>query len=187
MRELPFITILFTAILSLVGNSLAGPSPADSLFSILPQDGEIAGWLRDGEPVLCLDEACLAQYLNGAAPYYLERGMAAVLFQYYQHRESGGEIKVEAYRMAGASSAQALFLDLVKSRPRGGELEGMEAIGEDRRMEQALMGVHLLEFHQGYYFVRMEAAGKGPPIKESLLRFGMFASVVIRGSVLQGQ
>lgn len=113
--------------------------------------------------------------------------MTAVLFQYYQHQESGGEIKVEAYRMAGASSAQALFLDLVKSRPPGRDLEGMKAIGEDRRMEQALMGVHLLEFHQGYYFVRMEAAGKGMLIKESLLRFGMLASDLIRGSVLQGR
>jgi hypothetical protein len=57
------------------GQAVAAPDP---LLSLIPRDGEVEGFVRDGAPILCYDEESLAERIDGAAPFYLERGAVAV-------------------------------------------------------------------------------------------------------------
>jgi hypothetical protein len=147
------------------------PSIADSLLSTIPKDGEIPGWARDGAPALCFDESSLSEYIDGAAPYYLERGAVAVLFQYYQGPTTGEDVRIEIYRMRDDTSACGLFGDIVKDRPASDHQETRE-IGQGRHLDQALLGVYLLEFHEGPFFVRVDGKGKGLGAKRAVVEFG---------------
>ena len=66
----------------------------DALF---PESGEIGGWVRDGELYVATDEASLAGFINGAAPFYVEHGAVEVGFQDYV--KEGVYLTLELYRM----------------------------------------------------------------------------------------
>jgi hypothetical protein len=159
---------------------LGRAAPADPLLALLPQNEAVQGWVRDGTSILCFDEETLAEHIDGAAPFYLERGAVAVLFQYYRNPRSAQELKVEIYQMKNASVARDLFAEIGKGKPSA-EDPATKGLGEGRRLEQALLGVYLLEFHQGSFFVRMEAQGEGLPAKAALLRFAALLSSSIQG------
>ncbi len=170
------ILVLLTVIL---GAAEAREVPAaDPLLSLIPKDGEIEGVARDGKPVLCYDEESLSAYIDGAAPFYLERGTVAVLFQYYRGQTSDEELKVELYRMKDSSAARHLFEEIERGRPASDD-PGLKGLGEGRHLEQALQGVYLLEFYAGPFFIRMEAQWRGSQAKETLLHCGsfLFASI----------
>jgi len=156
------------------------PSIADSLLSATPKDGEMPGWARDGAPALCFDESSLSEYIDGAAPYYLERGAVAVLFQYYVGPTAGEDVRIEIYRMRDDTSARGLFGDIVKDRPASEQDETRE-IGQGRHLDQALLGVYLLEFHEGPFFVRVDGKGEGLQAKRAVIEFGGRISRSLRG------
>lgn len=172
------LSILVFLIATLGGAEARQANSADSLLSLIPRDGEVKGFVRDGKPALCYNEESLSQYIDGAAPFYLERGAIAVLFQYYRGQASDEELKIEIYQMKHATAAHHLFNEIERGRPASDE-PGMKGLGEGRHLEQALQGVYLLEFYGGPFFVRMEARGKGSQAKETLLHFGsfLFASI----------
>jgi hypothetical protein len=155
------------------------PSIADSLLSATPKDGEMPGWARDGAPALCFDESSLSEYIDGAAPYYLERGAVAVLFQYYVGPTAGEDVRIEIYRMRGDTSARGLFGDIVKDRPASEQDETQE-IGQGRHLDQALLGVYLLEFYEGPFFVRVDGKGEGLQAKRAVIEFGGRISRALR-------
>jgi len=160
------------AILAIAAEASPDLSPADALLSLIPKDGEIEGWVRDGTPALCYDEATLSEYIDGAAPYYLERGAVAVLFQYYLRPATRGEIKVEIYQMRQNDSARLLFQEIEKGKSPS-EGRELEELGEGRHLEQALLGVWILEFHQGPFFIRVEGREEGNQAREAVLAFGL--------------
>jgi len=170
------ILVLLTVVLGAA--EARQPPAADPLLSLIPKDGEIKGFVRDGKPVLCYDEESLSEYIDGAAPFYLERGTVAVLFQYYRGQTSDEELKIELYRVKDPFAARHLFEEIERGRPASDD-PGLKGLGEGRHLEQALQGVYLLEFYAGPFFVRMEAKGRGSQAKETLLRCGsfLFASI----------
>ncbi|MDH7499128.1 MAG: hypothetical protein QHH30_01920 [candidate division NC10 bacterium] len=170
-----FLLTSSVAVMAFAAEACPDPSPADALLSLIPRDKEMEGWERDGPTALCHDEESLSEYIDGAAPYYLERGAVAVLFQYYQRPASGGEIKVEIYQMREDDLARLLFQEMEKGKSpsQGRELRGL---GEDRHLEQALQAVWILEFYQGPFFVRLEGRGEGNETQKALLAFGSHLS-----------
>ncbi|HEX9920024.1 MAG TPA: hypothetical protein VGB21_00885, partial [Candidatus Methylomirabilis sp.] len=122
------------------------PSVAESLLSAIPKDGELTGWIRDGAPALCFDESSLSENINGAAPYYLERGAIAVLFQYFIGPTAGQDVRIEIYRMRDEAFARRLYAEITKDRPASKD-EEIQEIGQGRHLDQALLGVYLLEFY----------------------------------------
>jgi hypothetical protein len=168
-------------IMMILAAGVAQATGTDRLLTLIPKDGEIEGWVRDGMPVLCRDEESLAERIDGAAPFYLERGTVAVLFQYYLRKGRTGDLKIEAYQMKDDSSARRLFEEIQKGRPRSND-PGIKGLGKDRHLEQALREVWLLEFHAGLFFVRMEARGEGPEGREAALHFGSWISDAVRRS-----
>jgi hypothetical protein len=166
------LLMMWVAPLAATEESHRGSAPADALLSLIPRDGELDGWVRDGTSVLCYDEESLSEYIDGAAPYYLERGAVAVLFQYYLRPASGEEAKIEIYRMRDRPSARLLFEEIEKGKPAspGTEIGGL---GEDYHLEQALLGIDLLEFHEGPFFVRIEVRGRGQRTQREAIEFGL--------------
>ncbi len=175
-----FVRFILMLLIVILGAAEARKAPAaDPLLSLIPKDGEIKGFSRDGKPVLCYDEESLSQYIDGAAPFYLERGAVAVLFQYYRGQSADEELKIELYRMKEPFAARLLFEEIEKGRAVSHD-PALKGLGEGRYLEQALQGVYLLEFYAGLFFARMEAQGKGSQAKETLLRFGSFLSSSIK-------
>lgn len=166
------VVALSVATLTIAAESQPDPPLMDPLLSLIPQDGEIEGWVRDGTAVLCYDEESLSEYIDGAAPYYLERGTVAVLFQYYLHPATRGEIKIEIYGMREGDSARRLFQEIERGKPASGDQDSRE-LGEGRHLEQALRGVWILEFYQGPFFVRVEGRGEGKQARGAVLAFGL--------------
>jgi Family of unknown function (DUF6599) len=182
MRSDRFFALSILVLLTVVLGAAEARQPpaADPLLSLIPKDGEINGFVRDGKPVLCYDEESLSEYIDGAAPFYLERGAVAVLFQYYRGSNADEELKIELYRMKDPSAASHLFEEIEKGKPASND-PGLKGLGEGRYLEQALLGVYLLEFYAGSFFIRMEAQGKGPAAKETLLHFGSFLFASLKG------
>lgn len=178
-RNRLFALSILVALIVILGAAEARQAPApDPLLSLIPKDGEIKGFVQEGKPALCYDEESLSGYIDGAAPFYLDRGAVAVLFQYYRGRTSDEELKIEMYRMKDSPAARHLFEEIARGRPASDD-PGIKGLGEGRHLEQALQGVYLLEFYAGPLFVRMEAQGRGSQTKETLLHFGsfLFASI----------
>jgi hypothetical protein len=148
------------------------PSVAESLLSAIPKDGELTGWIRDGAPTLCFDESSLSENINGAAPYYLERGAIAVLFQYFIGPTAGQDVRIEIYRMRDESSARGLYAEITKDRPAS-KKEEIKEIGQGRHLDQALLGVYLLEFYEGPFFMRIEGRGEGSQAKRTVIEFAL--------------
>ena len=117
-RTRPVVSSCLMALLLILavepGPVAAAPDP---LLSLIPRDGEVEGFVRDGAPILCYDEESLAEHIDGAAPFYLERGAVAVLFQYYLRKASGEDLKIEIYRMKDRTSARHLFEEIERGRP----------------------------------------------------------------------
>jgi hypothetical protein len=76
-------------------------------------------------------------------------------------------------------SARLLFEEIEQGKPAspGAEVGGL---GEDCHLEQALLGIDLLEFYEGPFFVRIEARAKDLPAKRSVIEFGLRISRSIR-------
>jgi hypothetical protein len=165
----------------MLGAGLAQAAGTERFLTLLPKDGEIEGWVRDGTPILCRDEESLSEHIDGAAPFYLERGAVAVLFQYYLREGRGGDLKIEMYQMKDDFCARRLFEEIQSGRPPSND-PGVKGLGEDRHLEQALREVWLLEFHGGPFFVRMEATGEGTEGRDAVLQFGSWVSDSVRGS-----
>jgi len=176
---LSLIMIWWVGILATVEGGHQNAPLADSLISLIPQDRELEGWVRDGAPAVCHDEASLSEYIDGAAPYYLERGALAVLFQYYLQPTSGGEAKIEIFRLRDGDSARLLFAEIQRGKPPSQEREVKE-LGEGRHLDQALQGVYLLEFYEGPFFVRIEGRGEGLSARRAVIQFGLRVCQSIR-------
>ena len=151
--------------------SLAYPSLADEteLLKFIPQDEEVAGWIRDGETYVATDETSLAGFIDGAAPFYIERGAVEVVFQDYAHQDV--YLTVEIYRMKNEESAKHLYTEITSEDP-----ETLEDVGTEGRFVSGLVGAYLIEYWQKSLFIRLTITDKSPQSKEAMLKFATIIS-----------
>ncbi len=147
------------------------PLPADGVASLFPQTDEIEGWTRDGELFLASDESTLAEWINGAAPYYFEFGAVEVGFQDYVQEDVF--LSLEIYNMEDPEHAGALYADIFAENPEA------VLLGDAARLVSDLPGVLLFEMHQAVYFVRVTADDKSPATREAILGFAEWVSQAI--------
>ena len=160
MKSIIFMLGIWTSIL-LVCSVMATES---ELLKLLPQDDDITGWLRDGEAYIATDEASLSGFINGAAPFYIERGAQEVLFQDYAKDDV--YLTVEIYRMAEAEQARQLYADVGAEEP-----EALEDIGTEARFVGGLVGAYLVEYWHTSLFVRLTITEKSPAAQDAILAF----------------
>lgn len=150
---------------------LAAPARAshESLLTLIPGDNLAPGWVKSGEAQLCADEACLSDRLDGAAPYYFQRGLFIAAYQYYIQKGSVGEINLEIFWMKTFSDAKFLYDDLGKKAAQSSTPPQDFKIGEKGRL-LSTPGLYYLEYYLGPYYVRLEARGEGKAPQEALLK-----------------
>jgi hypothetical protein len=150
---------------------LASPLSATEteLLKLIPQDGKVAGWIRDGETYVATDEASLAGFIDGAAPFYIERGTVEVVFQDYANQDV--YLTVEIYRMKNEESAKHLYAEITSENP-----ETLQEVGTEGRFVSELVGAYLIEYWQKSLFIRLTITDKSSQSKEALLTFATIIS-----------
>ena len=150
-----FLALTFTLAFVPAGNDVQ---------SLFPDNEEIEGWIRDGETYTATDEGSLSEFINGAAPFYIERGAQEVGFQDY----SNGTVflTVEIYRMGEQQQAEQLYADIHTDNP-----EPLDQIRGEGRFVGSYIGVYQIEFWQDVYFVRLNVSDKSEDSKKAVLAF----------------
>ncbi len=136
----------------------------DSIIDAFPKDSEVTGWLPDGEAYIANDATSLMQYINGAAPFYLERGTIKAVFKDYARDDTF--LSLEIYQQKDEKAAKKLYSDisLNGSKP-------LNHIGEKARFTDKLIGSTVLEMQKGHYFIRITIDGKTSELYDALMAF----------------
>ena len=90
------------------------------------------------------DDSDLFEYIDGGAPFYIERGFEELISGEY--KKGGDSFIVDIYKMEDAKSAVKLFKDIKKKDAK------KTGFGEDGQM-----GSNQAEFFRGKFFVRIVA------------------------------
>ena len=160
-------TLLITLLLfsPLVASEVSQKPPEVDLVELLPEDDEIEGWVKEGEPNRAYDLGSLSRLINGEAPFYLDRGMKTALFQEFNMSDEVW-ISVEIYLVEEPEGAEKIYKDRNISSPT--MLEGM---GEDVRLAENLIGAYLLEFSKSSYFVKLTTTNKSKVARDGVVSF----------------
>lgn len=150
------------------------------LFSLIPKDDGVLGWIRDDEPYLATDEQSLSEFINGAAPFYIEHGAVEVVFQDYAKEDV--YLTLEIYRMKDDEKAKELYADIDSENP-----EPLEEIGTEGRFVGGLIGAYLVEYWQKSFFIRLTITEKSATSKEVILTFANTVSEKIKDFTTETQ
>ena len=167
------ITKLFLWLFMLIIFAHSALAAESELLKLVPKDDDISGWIRDGETYVATDEASLAEFINGAAPFYIERGAVEVGFQDYVKEDV--YLTLEIYRMKDEKSARQLYTEIDSENP-----EKLEKIGTEGRFVSGLIGAYLIEYWQKSFFIRLTITQKSATSKEAVLTFAKTVSEKIR-------
>jgi hypothetical protein len=143
------------------------------ILQIVPNDDDISDWIRDGESYIATDEQSLSEFINGAAPFYIEHGALEVIFQDYAKEDV--YLTLEIYRMKDEEKAKQLYADIDSEDP-----EILEEIGTEGRFVGGLIGAYLVEYWQKSFFIRLTITEKSVTSKEVILTFAMLVSKKIQ-------
>ncbi len=153
-------------------NSALAASDSE-ILKLVPNDDELADWIRDGETALATDEESLSGLINGAAPFYIEHGAAEIIFQDYIKGDVW--LTLEIYRMKTEEQAKRLYAEINVENP-----ETLKATGTEGRLVSGLIGVYLLESWQKTFFIRLTITDKSQQSKETILNFAKTVSKKIK-------
>ena len=159
------LTMLVIALMAAAGVYAGETGPA----GLLPADGEIEGWKKDGEPLIYGPDN-LWEYINGQAEVFIPYDFREVAAQHYLDPEEL-EVKVEAYWHGSALNAFGIYTQL-----RSPDVEfldiGNEAFGDG----------YSIHFWKGGYYVKVSAYDEG---EKSSAAMKEFASLVA-GKIADG-
>jgi hypothetical protein len=118
-------------------------------IELLPRDGDIGGWMRDGIPIEATNYDALYQVIDGGAQKYIDNGFVSAVFQDYKS-VSGLSLQLQIYELATVTNVNALYDELtpVPSRPWIGGIS-------DGRIDESALTVYTVEFIKGRFFVRV--------------------------------
>jgi hypothetical protein len=142
----------------LLGVGLLAPSAGPDqgpLRGVLPADGAVAGWDRDGEPQDFEGEA-LYTYIDGGAEIYQEYGFRRAVVQDYRNA-AGREVSLEIFEMADPAAAFGMFS--FKRSGKGAPLP----LGGGGELE-----AYYLNFWRGRFLVTLTGFDESPGTLEGL-------------------
>jgi hypothetical protein len=98
---------LIALLLAAAGTVLAAGGGQDGLRSVLPADGAVPGWSKDGDPQEFVGED-LYTYINGGAEIYQEYGFRRMVVQDYRS-SAGTSVSLEIFEMATPAAAYGIY------------------------------------------------------------------------------
>ncbi len=152
LRGAAFVVVLSAgALAAAFGVGLAECADVDPV-SVLPGDGEVPGWVRDGEPATAYSLEELTELIDGAAFLYEQYGFVAAAFQNYLGEVSGEEAQMtlSAFNQGTAENAQALFHD---PESGGGDPVGDWPGSGEARIEASPFGWIRFQFWEECFFI----------------------------------
>lgn len=155
--------VLFAALLVLTTAASLGQE-VDPL-SLLPEDNEVKGWIKDWEPSLATDLAGLTALIDGAAPQYIDNGAKKVVFQDYTS-EGGQFLTVELYYMQNSANAGYIYSLLFMEQPTK-----FKEIGVESRLAEKLIGAYIFDFWRDSVFVRITTMSKSEEARSASILF----------------
>jgi hypothetical protein len=126
----------------------ADPGQQDDALLLALLSGEPAGAKVDGSPAL-YDAKTLFDYINGAAPIFIERNFRKLAAAEMVTPE-GGDLTCDVYDMGAADNAASIFAK-----------ERSAAATEVPDWPQAISGARAFVFHHDRYYVKLTAFDAG--------------------------
>jgi len=174
-RFQPIVLAALLAALPLSGCALkgGGASAGHELKALLPENGEVQGFDRDGEASLGQGLSGLAAIMDGAADAYVKLSAEAGMFQDYTGPDDPRRlVTVGVFQ---AADAGGLYRGIYSGRA-----EPAPGLGEEARSRLELFAATALDFHQGPYYIELYANRGGPEASETLRAFAETISRRIR-------
>jgi hypothetical protein len=147
---------LIALVLAAAGTVLAAGGGQDELRSVLPTDGAVPGWSRDGDPQEFVGED-LYTYIDGGAEIYQEYGFRRVVVQDYQS-SAGKSVSLEIFEMETPSAAYGMF---TFKRSGQGRIVPLGSAGE--------LEDYYLNFWKGRFLVTLTGFDATTPTVDGLL------------------
>lgn len=147
---------LIALVLAAAGMVLAAGGGQDELRSVLPADGAVPGWSRDGDLQEFVGED-LFTYINGGAEIYHEFGFRRVVVQDYQG-PAGKSVSLEIFEMETPAAAYGMF-----TFKRSGQGRGVP-LGSAGELED-----YYLNFWKGRFLVTLTGFDAATPTLDGLL------------------
>ena len=150
-------------------------SAPPAIQSLLPQNGEIQGFQREGEPSFGRGLAGLAAIIDGGAEAYVKLSAQSGVFQDYAiEHEARERVTVAIYQ---AGDAGRLYREIYPGRS-----QSVPGIGEEARSRLDVFGATELDFHQGPCYVELVITSAKPMALDHLRRFAEIISRRLRTS-----
>lgn len=140
-----------------------------ALLKLIPNDNEIAGWSRDGKAFIALEKGALFDFINGGAPFYIERGVVEAVFQDYIRKDLN--LSLEIYRTKDAENTKKIYADIYVEDP-----EILNDVGTAGRFVGNLVGVYMIEYYEQSFFVRLIITEKSAASKKAIFKFAWIVS-----------
>ncbi len=121
---------------------------------LIPGDGEISGWLRNGAMEVAENETQLWDLINGAGIVFIDHGFVKCAFQELTGDVQGSQstVAVRAFDMGDTTNAYAVYHDTFLET--GSEIPWTETghAGVEARYE-LLVGYYMIEFWHDRFYV----------------------------------
>lgn len=140
---------------------------------LLPADGAVAGWTKDGSPRV-FREADLYGHINGGAELFLEFGFEDLHVQKY--RSGDAEIAVEVYRMTDPVAAAGIYL-----------MKAGKETPDRSFKERHTVNRHQLMFGRHRAFVIVNNLGGSEAVVPAMLTFGAAVAGALSASPPVGE
>jgi hypothetical protein len=133
-----------------------GREGQDTLRSLLPADGTIPGWSKDGDPQEFVGED-LYTYIDGGAEIYQEYGFRRVIVQDY-NGAAGRSVSLELFEMATPAAAYGMYTFKRSGQGR------IVPLGSGAELED-----YYLNLWKGRFLATLTGFDATPPTIEGLL------------------
>ena len=161
-----FVIVLICA----CGEKTETPEERRSLVELLPRDGDISGWVRDGTFSEATNYASLYDLIDGAGQKFIDNGFVSSVFQTYKD-ESGLQLELRIYEMNSKENARKVYDELAPAST----IPWIDIV-DTGRIDNSALAAYIIEFQYDTIFVQAIISEKSD---RSLEIVKLFASHVI--------
>ena len=168
--------ILMAGFLGACGEGEESPGDRQSLVELLPRDGDISGWTRDGAFSEATNYTSLYDLIDGAAEKFIDNGFVSSVFQSYRDA-AGLQLELRIYQMDSEENARKLYDELVPAAT----IPWVDSV-ETGRIDNSALAAYTVEFRVEDLFVQTVIYEKSDRALEIAKLFASHVLDLIRAS-----
>ncbi len=150
VKRISFVPVLLLLMIFVhaCGDGTETPEGRQSLMELLPRDGDISGWQRDGTFSEASNYTSLYDLIDGAADRFIDYGFVSSVFQNYRD-ESGLQIELRIYEMDSEVNARRIYDELVPA-----SMIPWVDVVETGRIDNSAIAAYTVEFQYEEIFAQ---------------------------------